>query len=75
MGYGVAAEWVAIVGPVISGGGDDRSKFDGKMVLGAIGADLSENIGAGLVGDGILASDEVFEGFVFAAVVTLRGHV
>ena len=75
LGYGSAAEWVAIVGPVVSGGGDDCSKFGEKMVLGAIGADLSDNIGAELVGNGILASDEVFEGFIVAAVVTLRGHM
>jgi len=75
LGNGGVAEWVSIVGPIISGGGDDGSKFGGKMVLGAIGADLLDNIGAELVGDGILASDKMFEGFVFAAVVTLRGHL
>ena len=75
LGNGDAAEWVAIVGPVVSGGGDDGSKFGRQMVLGTIGADLSDKVGADLIGDGVLASDKVFEGFVFAAIVTLWEHV
>ena len=45
-----AAEWLAIVYPIIYG------KFSWKMMFGTVSTDVSDDVGSKLLRDGILAS-------------------
>jgi len=68
----MAAERLMIMRPIIDGGCYDCGESSRKMIFGAVGADVANNVGAKLGRDRVVASGKVLKGFLGGTIMTLQ---